>query len=68
MTDPGVVRDFLPIIENAFAQPELIEIEANRKPAITMFLLKHVNHDIADEAIKRQIQETIAFIRSKTSE
>src|SRR5262249_31542523 len=39
LTIPQMVSEVLPIIRDSFAQPELISIEVDKKPKITLFLL-----------------------------
>lgn len=68
LSDAQTVRDFLPIIENAFLQPQSISIEADKKPDITLFLLYYLRQNIADVETRQAIQQTMDFVKQKTKE
>src|SRR5947209_10802591 len=52
------VRDFLPIIENAFAQPQGIDRESDKKPSVTLFLLDYLKQEIKDTEVQQDIART----------
>jgi len=62
------VRDALPIIRNAFSQPELIGIKSDRYPRVTNFLLGTLKQRIADQQIQSEIQMTLDYVREKSKE
>lgn len=66
LTSPDKVRDFLPLIRDAFSHPEIISIEADKSPRVTLFLLNYVLQSTADAQMQHEIQQTIDFIRTKT--
>lgn len=68
LKNPEKVRDLLPIIRDAFSQPELIAIEADKKPSVTIFLLNYVRRNIPDPEGQSEIQRTMDFIDKRTEE
>jgi len=68
LKNPEKVRDFLPIIRDAFRQPQSIAIEADKKPQVTTFLLNYVRQNISDAQVQSEIQQTMDFIEKKTEE
>ncbi len=68
LKNPEKVRDFLPIIRDAFGQPQSIAIEADKRPQVTTFLLNYVRQNISDTQVQSEIQQTMDFIEKKTEE
>jgi len=66
LRDPEKVGDILPIIRDAFSQPELIAIEVDKKPTVTVFLLNYIRQNIADSRTQSEIRTTMDFIEKKT--
>jgi hypothetical protein len=64
--EPHRVQEFLPIIREAFSQPQLISNEIDKKPKVTLFLLAHIRQDVPDIQAQHDIDETIQFLRQKT--
>ena len=62
LKNPQVIRDFLPIIQQGFSQPELISLEADRKPSVTLFLLNFLRHNVVDPQTQRDIQQTVEVV------
>ena len=67
LVNAKTVNDFLPIIEDAFAAPQLIKREADKKPQVTMALLAYVSDNITDIGTKEKIRQTIDFIKMQTA-
>jgi hypothetical protein len=65
LSKPETVRDFLPIIRDAFAFPELISIETDKTPRVTLFLLDYLGGKVTDLETTRQIHETVEFVKGK---
>jgi hypothetical protein len=63
MLNPKNGRVFLPMIREAFSQPALIAVEANRKPQVTLLLLDHIRQKLNDEKISADVEETASFVR-----
>ncbi len=63
MLDPGTLGAILPMIREAFSQPELITIKANKQPQITLLLLEHIRQKVGDRRIYDQINETTTFVK-----
>jgi hypothetical protein len=42
LSDPRMIEVYLPIIRGAFSEPQFITITVDKKPCVTLFLLKHV--------------------------
>jgi hypothetical protein len=68
LTDPQVVGSFLPIIEAAFAYPDLILRETDKHPRISLLLLDYLSHNVPDLEIQKDIQRTREFVTKKTVE
>lgn len=66
--NPQKVRDLLPIIRDAFSQPNSIAIEADKKPAVTIFLLNYIRVNISDPQAQSDIRRTIDFVEKGTEE
>jgi hypothetical protein len=63
MLDPETLGAILPMIREAFSQPELIVIKANRQPQITLLLLDHIRQKASEARVRDQIDGTIAFVK-----
>jgi hypothetical protein len=68
LKNPQTVRDLLPIIRDAFTQPYLIAVEADKKPKVTTFLLDYLRQNVPDPQAQLDIQQTVEFVKSKTEE
>jgi hypothetical protein len=68
LTDPKTIRDFLPIVRDAFAQPQFISINIDKQPKVTLFLLSRLQRDIVDSEAQQEIQQTIDFVKGKTAQ
>jgi hypothetical protein len=68
LSKPQTVRDFLPIIRDAFASPEFISIETDKTPRVTLFLLDFLGEKVTDAQTKQQIEETVDFVKSKAGD
>jgi len=66
LTDPGTIRDFLPIIRDAFNQPRFISVESDKKPSITLLLLDYLRQKVVDTQTQLGIEQTIEFVKEKT--
>ena len=62
LTDPQTVKSFLPIIRDAFSQPQFISVDIDRKPMVTLFLLKQLQRNITDTQTEIAIEETVKFV------
>jgi hypothetical protein len=66
LSNPQIVRSFLPLIQQSFSQPQFISVDVDKKPKVTLFLLKSLQRNISDAQTQRDIQETIKFVEEKT--
>ncbi|HEV2303945.1 MAG TPA: hypothetical protein VGR93_00365 [Candidatus Acidoferrales bacterium] len=66
LAQPRTVESFLPIIDEAFSEPQFISLDANKKPQITMLLLEHLLSRIADPVVRQQIKQTITYVKTQT--
>lgn len=66
LTKPSTVESFLPLIRDAFSFPSIISVEANKKPKVTLFLLKYLEQNVSSQQARRDIQQTIKFVKDKT--
>jgi hypothetical protein len=67
LSNARIVRSFLPLIRQSFSQPESISIDIDKKPRVTLFLLKYLQRNISDTQTQRDIEETIKFVEEKTA-
>jgi len=67
LLDPNKVEEYLPIIQDSFSQPQFIEVEIDKQPKVTMFLLKYVRRGILDSRVQQDIDNAIRFVEEKTS-
>jgi hypothetical protein len=61
------IRMILPIIRQAFSHPELINIQVDRDPRVTEFLLKDLQRNISDPTVRSQIGQTLEYVRKQTA-
>jgi hypothetical protein len=47
--------------------PEAISTDADKKPDVTLMLLKHLQQNITDVQTQHLIEDTIKFVQGKTS-
>lgn len=67
LSNPQKVRTFLPLIRSAFLYPSLISITEDRKPKVTLFLLRHLENETRDARLKEEISQLIKFVKEKTA-
>lgn len=67
LTDPKIVKLYLPLIQFAFQEPRLIKEEEDRKPAVTMLLLNYIHDNIRDAALKNEVSKVEEQVLQQTS-
>lgn len=67
MQNLQTVRGLLPIVRDSFAQPDFVSVESDKNPKVTLFLLEYLTHNISDVGTVRDIEETITFVKQKTT-
>lgn len=65
LTEERNVEAILNLIQQAFSSPKLISVEEDKKPKVTMFLLKYLQRSVSGSKTQRDIEETISFINGK---
>ena len=65
LTNPNTVKGFLPVIRDAFDQPQSIEVNVDKQPRITMFLLNYLQRNVSDPDVQKEVQQTIDFVKAK---
>src|SRR5260370_23293073 len=65
LSNPQIVKSFLPLIQQSFSEPGAISMDIDKKPRVTLFLLKYLERNISDAQTQRDIQETIKFVQEK---
>lgn len=58
---PQNVAAFLPLIRSSFLSPNLISIEEDRKPDVTLFLLSHLERTVKSPSLGREISQLIVL-------
>ena len=66
LSNPSTVETFLPIIRQAFSDPQSISVDLDKKPSVTLFLLKYLKQNVPDTHAKQGIEETIKFVEETT--
>jgi hypothetical protein len=67
LTNPKTVEAFLPLIRQSFSYPDIISPAINKKPKVTRFLLKYLQHSISDAKTLQDIKEAVRFVDEKTA-
>ena len=67
LKDAQKARSCLPIIRDAFTQPELISLEVDRDPKVTLFLLNYFRTEISDPQLQVEVGKTVEFVKQKTT-
>ena len=65
LEDPHTVEAFLPIIRDSFSEPEFISVDIDKKPMVTLFLLRQLQRNINDAQTDVDIEVTIKFVNEK---
>ena len=65
LTEERTVEAMLDLIRQAFSFPNLISLEEDKKPKVTMFLLKDLQRTVSNTTTQRDIEETIDFVNQK---
>jgi len=66
MRKPEEIRKMLPLIRGAFIAPQIIPVEGDRTPDVTLLLLNHLKDVVQDPALKSEVSEVETFVRKKT--
>jgi hypothetical protein len=69
LKDSQTVRGFLPVVLEAFKYPQLIDIPADKEPRVTNYLLEHLEREVSDPVLKKEIsnvRKTIQDLTAKT--
>jgi hypothetical protein len=66
LKDPHNIRNYLPIVRAAFVAPHIVRPAEDRKPKVTMFLLKYLEREISETNLKSQISGVIKYIEEQT--
>ena len=67
LKDPQNIRNYLRIVRAAFVVPRIVRIAEDKRPKVTMFLLKNLEREIIDTNLKAQISDAIKYIKEQTS-
>ena len=67
LTDDKTARSILPIIRDSFSHPQMISVEVDKSPKVTLFLLDYLRGIASDSQAKDEIQRTIDFVKEQTA-
>lgn len=67
LRNPTNVENFLPLIRESFSYPSIISIDVNKKPQVTLFLLAYLQRNVSDPRTRRDIRQTIQYVKQKTA-
>jgi hypothetical protein len=65
---PNVVRELLPIIQQAFIDVDIVKEPSDRQPKVTLLLLSHLRQCVPDEDVRAKIRTTIEFVRQQAEQ
>ncbi len=65
LDDPNLVRTILPLLRDAFSNPDLISRQEDREPRVSLMLLRYLEDRKPGEALVQQIRETRQFLESQ---
>jgi hypothetical protein len=66
LSNPETIETFLPIIRQSFSDPQGISVDLDKKPSVTLFLLKYLKQNVPDARAQQGIEETIKFVEEET--
>jgi hypothetical protein len=67
LKDPRKATVIVTMIHNSFAYPQNITVDEDKDPRVSLFLLAYLLEKVNDAQLQRQIQQTIEFVKTKTS-
>jgi hypothetical protein len=67
MLDPRNIAASMTMIRDAFSRPDLISIEVNKKPQVTLLLLNHIRGMISDPQMSTDLDQTVKFVKEHTT-
>jgi hypothetical protein len=67
MKEDRTVEAVLDLIRQAFSSPQQISLEEDKKPKVTMFLLRYLQRSVSDAKTLQDIGETIRLVDEKTA-
>jgi hypothetical protein len=60
------VEGCLLVIRASFSSPQIVSNEIDRRPKVTLFLLKYAKENNSDPQVRKHVQETIEFVERST--
>ncbi len=66
LEEPPTIKKILPVIRASFAYPELILLPEDRKPDVTLLLLRHLKEVIHSADLKQEVAAVADFVEQKT--
>ena len=66
--DPVLVQRILPIIGDAFAEPQFISLRENRKPSATLFLLGCLRRTLDDAQARAAVEQMASNIKQRSGQ
>lgn len=67
LLEPRRLIRSLSVMRGAFSTPCYIEIVADKKPSVTLFVLRGLERQVKDANVSKQIVETISSVQQNTS-
>ena len=67
LTEDRTIEAILDLIRQAFSSPKLISLEEDKKPKVTMFFLRSLQHSVSDAKTLQDIGQTIRLVDEKTA-
>ena len=66
LRNPLKVKTILPVVRDSFVDPDLIAVDSDRQPNVTLFLLRDLSENTSDGETRAQIEDTSEFVKEKT--
>lgn len=62
LSDPKTIESILPLVREAFSQPQFISVDVDRKPSVTLIFLKYLHQTVPDLKAQDDIAQTVRFV------
>ena len=62
LSDPKTLELILPLVREAFSQPQFISVDIDRRPSVTLFFLKYLHQTVPDLKAQDDIAQTVRFV------
>ena len=61
LKDPEKIKRLLPLVRESFEAPQIIVVEEDRKPKVTLFFLRYLRDEVEATDVRNEISKVIEF-------